>query len=157
MYRQAARAASPELYAQHKDRRMEEYNKLHNQGHRLSCQIAVSIASRTPNPPLCITQQGILIGLKALQLRSPGPSKQPKDHQKVRITEQHRHIQVYLNSAMKSAWNLANLSTKPCITSSRGRMVVRKWNVPSSCGYETQTCHLYKHRHVIFYKHRCVA
>lgn len=47
------------------------------------------------------------------------------------IAEPYRSL--YLYCSMNSLWNLANLSTKPCITSSRGRMVVRKWKVPSSC------------------------
>ena len=35
---------------------------------------------------------------------------------------------------MKPSWKFLNFSTKWVMTSSRGRMVVRRWKVPSSCG-----------------------
>lgn len=40
---------------------------------------------------------------------------------------------LYLYSAMNLAWKFLSKSTKCCIVSSLGRMVVLKWNVPGSC------------------------
>mmetsp|Transcript_13690 Transcript_13690/g.29383 ORF Transcript_13690/g.29383 Transcript_13690/m.29383 type:complete len:149 (-) Transcript_13690:1434-1880(-) len=36
-------------------------------------------------------------------------------------------------SFMKLSWNFLNFSTKVVMTSSRGKIVVRRWKVPSSC------------------------